>query len=224
MLTTTLREIRSHSPCSDDKDKGWPLLLRNLNAIDVDGNIDLDRKVTIEEILNSNGIEDACWALRCWAWEYWAEYAVDVAESVLYIFENKHPDDKRPKAFIEGIRQYLKGGITLEELTILRISLNTSIADATKDVKDTNINDYDDYDDNEIAASWTAVAVADAVNAATTASAFSTAIHAVASVTAAAWAAAWTASTASTFISISVKRKQWEKNEELMRKWIERTK
>jgi len=55
MLTTTLAAIRKHEPCAD----GWAKLLRTLNKTTADDDV-----VTFRAILDSNGIDDALWALR----------------------------------------------------------------------------------------------------------------------------------------------------------------
>jgi hypothetical protein len=55
MLTTTLAAIREHEPCAD----GWAKLLRTLNKTTADDDV-----VTFAAILDSNGLDDALWALR----------------------------------------------------------------------------------------------------------------------------------------------------------------
>ena len=55
MLTTTLAAIREHEPCAD----GWAKLLRTLNKTTADDDV-----VTFAAILDSNGWDDALWALR----------------------------------------------------------------------------------------------------------------------------------------------------------------
>ena len=56
MLTTTLNAIRAHDPCV----KGWGKLLAHLGKTGPDG-----EPVTLATILDSNGLDDALWALRC---------------------------------------------------------------------------------------------------------------------------------------------------------------
>lgn len=46
--------------------------------------------------------------------------ACDIAESVLHIFEKKHPKDKRPRECIETARRYANGKATQEELAAAR--------------------------------------------------------------------------------------------------------
>jgi hypothetical protein len=54
-MKTTLNAIREHSPCAS----GWTKLLKTLNKTSADGD-----EVTIEQILDSNGLDDALWCLR----------------------------------------------------------------------------------------------------------------------------------------------------------------
>jgi len=54
-MKTTLNEIREHSPCHS----GWEKLLRTLCKTKAD-----DEPVSIVQILDSNGLDDALWCLR----------------------------------------------------------------------------------------------------------------------------------------------------------------
>ncbi len=55
MITTTLRQIRQHNPCTD----GWRTLLSALGKTKVD-----DEPLPLTTILQSNGLDDALWCLR----------------------------------------------------------------------------------------------------------------------------------------------------------------
>ena len=55
MITTTLNKIREHSPCAD----GWSKLLKHLNKTEAD-----DEPLPFAVILESNGLDDALWAMR----------------------------------------------------------------------------------------------------------------------------------------------------------------
>lgn len=94
-------------------------------------------------------------------------FAADCAQSVLHLFEDKHPEDKRPREAIEAARKYAHGEITQAELAAAR------------------------------AAAWAAASAAwpverDAARAATWAAAWDAAeVAAEVAVRAAAWAAAW---------------------------------
>ena len=54
-MKTTLNKIRAHSPCKP----GWEKLLESLGKTKAD-----DEPITIIQILNSNGLDDAIWCLR----------------------------------------------------------------------------------------------------------------------------------------------------------------
>jgi hypothetical protein len=54
-MNTTLNKIRSHGPCKD----GWKKLLTYLGKTKAD-----DEPLSIETILDSNGVDDAVWCLR----------------------------------------------------------------------------------------------------------------------------------------------------------------
>ena len=55
MITTTLWQIRQHSPCSE----GWRTLLSYLGKTGAD-----DDPLPLVTILQSNGLDDALWCLR----------------------------------------------------------------------------------------------------------------------------------------------------------------
>lgn len=54
-MNTTLNAIRAHNPCSN----GWAKLLAHLGKTQAD-----DEPLAITTILDSNGLDDALWALR----------------------------------------------------------------------------------------------------------------------------------------------------------------
>ena len=108
-MNTTLNKILSYDPCKD----GWEKLLTHLGKTEAD-----DEPLSIRTILDSNGVEDAIWALRA-VDDHKREirlFAADCAESVLHIYENAHPDDDRPRKAIEAARRYANGEISKEEL------------------------------------------------------------------------------------------------------------
>ena len=55
MFYTTLNKIREHSPCCE----GWEKLLTSLGKTKAD-----DEPLSFKSILDSNGLDDAIWALR----------------------------------------------------------------------------------------------------------------------------------------------------------------
>jgi hypothetical protein len=98
-LKTTLGKIKSFDPCVD----GWKKLIKTV------GNSDEKTEVTLLQILDSNGPEDAYWALRCWNYKEYAPLLANVAESVVYIYSEQFPDDNRVQKCIDTIRAYANG-------------------------------------------------------------------------------------------------------------------
>jgi hypothetical protein len=109
-MTTTLNKIKVHSPCGD----GWAKLLLFLNKTEAD-----DEPLSIATIIQSNGIRDAVWALRAVEGKdkEIRLFAADCAESVLHIYENRYPNDDRPRKAIQAARDYANGVIGKDELS-----------------------------------------------------------------------------------------------------------
>ena len=104
MITTTLNKIKNHTPCSD----GWKKLLASLGKTGPD-----DEPLNLLHILKSNGVNDCLWAFRCTEGNdrIYGHMAADFAESVLHIFENRYPKDKRPRLAIQAVRDFADGKI-----------------------------------------------------------------------------------------------------------------
>jgi len=133
-MKTTLRELKEiFGVYSFDK------LTSKLNTND------LNTEVSILEILNSNGIADVVWALKTQDYKDYCLFNADVAESVLHIFEEKHPGDKRPRKLIEGIRLFHAGKITSNELEILRMDAGAYV----------NNNYTSAFDTSAVSVYWT---------------------------------------------------------------------
>ena len=126
-MKTTLKKIRSFDPCKD----GWKKLLKTL------GTDDLDTEVSLLQILDSNGVKDAYWVLRCWNYKEYCVLLADVAESVLPIFEAEYPEDKRPRLAIEAVRKYASGGISEEELKAVYDAADAAVYDAARSAANT---------------------------------------------------------------------------------------
>ena len=109
MLTTTLKQIKSHRPCTP----GWKRLLEHLGKTGAD-----DEPLFLETILESNGLDDALWALRAIDGYQNAMrlYACYCAKYSLDIFEREYPDDKRPRQAIEVAERFARGDATPEDL------------------------------------------------------------------------------------------------------------
>jgi hypothetical protein len=108
-MTTTLNKIKAHSPCAD----GWNKLLNNLGKTQAD-----DEPLSIATIIEYNGTRDAVCTLRAVEGKdkEIRLFAADCAESVLHIYENKYPNDDRPRKAIQAARDYANGVIGKDEL------------------------------------------------------------------------------------------------------------
>jgi len=104
IATTTLAKIRSHSPC----ESGWRKLLRGLGKSGLD-----DEALSLERILEINGLDDALWALRSVDGIEKAArlFACDCAQRVAHL----NPDP-RVQAAIDTARRFARGEANREEL------------------------------------------------------------------------------------------------------------
>jgi len=106
-ITFTLAEIKKHEPCTD----GWKKLCKSLGGIRKYGK---HTPITIGQIIESNGLNDALWALRSTPEEthyLWRHFAVDCAEEVEHLME-----DERSKNALRVARRHADGEATDEEL------------------------------------------------------------------------------------------------------------
>lgn len=105
-LTTTLSEIRAHSPCRD----GWAKLKKHV------GDLDDGAPLAVGVVLDSNGLSDTLWVLHNACGDRGRKIAAlfgrecvaracDHAERVLPVFEEARPGDDRPRRAIEAARQ-----------------------------------------------------------------------------------------------------------------------
>ncbi len=83
-----------------------------------------DKVVTLSQALDSNGWHDIWWYIdKAWNSLYSRQQkeihllGCDWAESCLDSFEKQFPDDKRPRLAIEAKRKFIRGEITLDDLT-----------------------------------------------------------------------------------------------------------
>ena len=108
MITTTLNKIRAHDPCCE----GWQKLLKSLNKTTAD-----DEPLSLEHILNSNGLDNAFWALRTIDGYQNAMrlYACYCAKQALPVFEKEFPDDPRPRQCINVAEMFARGIATNNE-------------------------------------------------------------------------------------------------------------
>ena len=114
-LTTTLNKIRTSSPCTS----GWKKLLSHLGT-----DFNPDAEINLLTVLESNGVTDMLWMLRATEQDskrIASQLAIEFAEQSLPIFENRHPEDQRPRRAIQAARDYLDGKIDLEALRKARV-------------------------------------------------------------------------------------------------------
>ena len=100
----TLNAIRAHGPCED----GWRKLLAYLGKTGGD-----DEKLSMLTVLESNGVDDPLWCLRCIKGRDSAIrlLACDFAQAVAHFNA-----DPRVKAAIDAARRYAVGNATVREL------------------------------------------------------------------------------------------------------------
>lgn len=113
-MKTTLNKIRSHNPCEGS----WRKLLQSLGKTEAD-----DTEVSVRYILDLLGIDDAIWVLRAVDGHDREVrlFACDCAESVLHLYEDKYPDDNRPRNAIEVARRHANVEATTIELEEARV-------------------------------------------------------------------------------------------------------
>src|SRR5438874_2346244 len=76
-------------------------------------------KITLESILNSEiKLKDKYWFVckKLATKSENQQIAIGAAEIVLFIYENKYPEDKRPREAIRAAKDYLAGIIGMDEL------------------------------------------------------------------------------------------------------------
>ena len=121
MIYTTLNRIREHSPCAE----GWTKLLRHLGKTQSD-----DEPLSFVTILDSNGLDDALWCCRAEPEQasLWRHFAVDCAESVRHLMQ-----DKRSLDALDVARRHANGQATDEELAAARAAAWAAAWAASRD-------------------------------------------------------------------------------------------
>lgn len=130
-MQLTLNKIRSNSPCYT----GWEKLLKSMGKTKADNS-----RVLIAHLLDSNGINDTLWVIsECIPDELekkrnmvadLTDPAIKAAESVLHIFENKYPGDKRPRNAIENAKENVRRARSGEERLSRKFYYAVAAADA----------------------------------------------------------------------------------------------
>lgn len=104
-MKTTLNKLKAAGACTER----YKVLLTALGKTESD-----DEELTILKIIETNGIQDAIWALRTVEGKdkELRLFAADCAEMVLPIYEKQFPNDDRPRKAIQAARDYANGLIT----------------------------------------------------------------------------------------------------------------
>ena len=100
MLHITFNSIKFHEACEEGYD---PLSI----ALGGDIKYGMDTPISLIKCLESNPIDDVIWALRATledSTEFSKQFAIACAEHVLPIFEEKYPEDKRPREALEAAK------------------------------------------------------------------------------------------------------------------------
>ena len=166
-LTTTFKLLRQHSACRPR----YTFLREALKGI---GD---NEPINLLTILETNGLDDALWAMRATEQDcskIGRLMAADFAESVLPIWTARYPDDNRPALAIQAARDYAQGLISREVLNAAKAAAGAAAKAAA-------------------GAAARAAAWAAAWAAAGTAAGDAAGDAAWAAAKAAAWAAAWAA-------------------------------
>jgi hypothetical protein len=189
-----LEVIKKFNPCEDRLD----------NYVSFYG----DKSFTPRQFMGLKNIThaDKLWAaLRLLPKDKVRAIAADIAESVLHIYEEKYPNDARPREVIAAARAYARGEITEEQINERRKSAYTAAYDAAYD-----------FAAAAYSAAYAAAYAADAADAAYAAYAAGTYYAADAAYAAAYSAAAYSAdATAATYAATYAAGKQ--KQEKLIR-------
>src|SRR3990167_10818714 len=101
MLHTTFAKLKESGACTE----GYRKLAKSLGGVNEYGK---DTLIPLDKILDSNGLDDTIWTLRCTAEpveNFIIEFACRCAEYVLKNYEDLYPDDKRPRQAIEAARR-----------------------------------------------------------------------------------------------------------------------
>ena len=114
MLHTTFKKAKEAGACI----RSYRKMAKALGGVEKYG---LDTPIPLDEVLEVCGLDDALWALRIILEPADREirlFTCDCAERVLFLYEEKYPQDKRPRVAIETARRYADGQATARELAI----------------------------------------------------------------------------------------------------------
>jgi len=109
MIKITLNQIRAHDPCAD----GWAKVLKAQGGTSAD----FDKPFPVSSILDSNGLDDTLWVLRCLPAHnsLWRLFAVWCARQVQHLMT-----DPRSTEALDVAERHAKGLATDHELGAAR--------------------------------------------------------------------------------------------------------
>ncbi len=190
MITTTLRQLRRHSPCSE----GWRTLLSYLGKTGVD-----DEPLPLVTILQSNGLDDALWCLRTITGhdKEIIRFALACAQDVRHLMT-----DRRLLDALDALERHLEIPLSREELDRVLVAAEWAVRSAARAAEAAaRVAAWSARAAAEAAveAAWATEAAAwaaEAAQAAQAARAAEAAAEAAARSARAAWTAAWEAARA----------------------------
>ena len=100
MLYTTATKARESGACISSYER----MAKHLGGVERYGK---DTPVPLDEVLKVCGLQDTIWCFRCTSEpsaNTLIEFTCQCAEHTLHFFEDKYPDDKRPRQAIEAAR------------------------------------------------------------------------------------------------------------------------
>jgi hypothetical protein len=131
-MKTTYKKLIEHEPCISSVNK--MLRHNNLKPIeslsDLDPSIDLSTEISLKEVLDICGIQDAVWCLQAFPYRDSCLFLADVAELALPIFEDRYPNDTRVRDCIDAIRKWHANEIDNVALTAARFAAWDAARDA----------------------------------------------------------------------------------------------
>ncbi len=121
-IAITLQKIKDANPCAD----GWATVLKSKGGTKAD----MRAEFPLTDIIESNGLDDALWCLRCLP-EYdslWRKYAVWCARQVQHLMT-----DQRSIAALDVAEHYADGMATDAELAAARAAAWAAAGEAAGD-------------------------------------------------------------------------------------------
>ncbi len=124
MLHTTFAKLHKAGACRE----GYTKLARSLGGVNKYGK---DIPIPLNKVIESNGLQDTIWTFRATietSDDLLIEFSVRCAEHVLHFYEDKYPDDKRPRKAIETARVCIT-----DKSPEARVAARVAVRDAAED-------------------------------------------------------------------------------------------